>query len=115
MVESGSLREEFARAAVDAETSAQISMREVISNSSNKAQVTQEVFNENAQLKDTKNKIKEYESAYKKQLQYERDIARLRKNMEGQSGVQLKDSERQVEALQNQLTAISSITSGYDR
>lgn len=59
--------------------------------------------------------IKEYESAYKKQLQYERDIARLRKNMEGQSGVQLKDSERQVEALQNQLTAISSITSGYDR
>ena len=35
--------------------------------------------------------------------------------MEGQSGVQLKDSERQVEALQNQLTAISSITSGYDR
>ena len=59
--------------------------------------------------------VKEYESAYKKQLQYERDIARLRKNMEGQSGVQLKDSERQVEALQNQLTAISSITSGYDR
>ena len=115
MIESGSLREEFARAAVDAETSAQISMREVIGNSSNKAQVTQEVFNENAQLKDTKNKIKEYESAYKKQLQYERDIARLRKNMEGQSGVQLKDSERQVEALQNQLTAISSITSGYDR
>ena len=38
--------------------------------------------------------VKEYESAYKKQLQYERDIARLRKNMEGQSGVQLKDSER---------------------
>ena len=38
--------------------------------------------------------IKEYESAYKKQLQYERDIARLRKNMEGQSGAQLKDSER---------------------
>lgn len=59
--------------------------------------------------------IKEYEQALKKQNSYERDIARLRKDMEGQSGDELRTSQAHLDILQKQYNKYAEILAGYDR
>ena len=85
-----------------------LSRQEDIDEDINKKLVAQENKKQN-------NAIKDYKTAYDKQLSYERDIAKLQKEMQVQSGDQLRDSETQLTVLQRQLGVYTQITNGYDR
>ena len=75
--------------------------------------VTQQV--ETTGSKARQDAMNKYMQALNQQYKVERDIARIKKQMDGQSGVQLRDSQAQLDVLQRQLNHYAKITNQYDR
>lgn len=59
--------------------------------------------------------IREWQDAVKKSFMYERDMAKVRKEMEGLSGDQLKDAQAKLNILQRQHAKYNEIVNGYNR
>ena len=59
--------------------------------------------------------VNKHISSLKEQFKLERDITRLKGSMQGQTGMQLRDSQNLLASFENQLSVVKAITDGYNR